>query len=94
MTVEGERPERENREKYDTLKREHEGERVIVMGDINAHISMLDEQMNWNGAIFVEFISEMDNENLNETLTEGRVTWSARNQESAIDYMLVNGRNA
>ena len=39
-----------------------------------------------------EFASEMDLENLNETLAEGHVTWSARNQESAIDYVLVNGR--
>ncbi|MPC42103.1 hypothetical protein E2C01_035716 [Portunus trituberculatus] len=44
--------------------------------------------MNRNG----EFVNEMELENLNETLAKGRVTWCARNQESVIDYMLVNGR--
>ena len=36
--------------------------------------------MNWNGEMLAEFMDEMDLENLNETLAEGRVTWSARNQ--------------
>ncbi|MPC84239.1 hypothetical protein E2C01_078968 [Portunus trituberculatus] len=34
----------------------------------------------------------MELENLNKTLAEGQVTWCARNQESVIDYILVNGR--
>ncbi|XP_050718462.1 uncharacterized protein LOC126999703 [Eriocheir sinensis] len=67
-------------------------ERVIVMGDMNAHTGMLGERINRNGEMLAEFVSEMNLENLNETLAEGRVTWSARNQESAIDYVLVNGR--
>ena len=40
MTVEGERAARENSGKYGVLKRivrEHAGERVIVMGNMNAH---------------------------------------------------------
>ena len=48
--------------------------------------------MNKNGEMLVEFLKDMDMENLNETLTEGRMTWCATNQESAFDYMLVNGR--
>ena len=40
----------------------------------------------------VEFVDKMNLENLNVTLAEGRVTWNAREHESAIDYMLVNGR--
>lgn len=95
MTVEGERAVRENRGKYNILRkvvREHAGERVIVMGDMNAHTGMLGERINRNGEMLAEFVSEMNLENLNETLAEGRVTWSARNQESAIDYVLVNGR--
>ncbi|MPC33932.1 hypothetical protein E2C01_027301 [Portunus trituberculatus] len=39
-----------------------------------------------------KFVDEMELENLNVTLAEGRVTWNAREHESAIDYMLVNGR--
>ena len=48
--------------------------------------------MNRNGEMLAEFIDEMNLENLNQTLADGRVTWSARNQESAIDYVLVNGK--
>ena len=55
-------------------------------------ILILTSQVTGNGEMMVEFVSEMNLENLNETLAEGRVTWNARNQESAIDYMLVNGR--
>ena len=65
---------------------------MIVMGDMNAHVGILGEQVNRNVETLGEFVDEMDLENLNETLAEGRVTWCARNQESAIDYMLVSGR--
>ncbi|XP_063861825.1 uncharacterized protein LOC135101590 [Scylla paramamosain] len=95
MTVMGERAERENRRKYDILKkvvREHGEERVLIMGDMNAHVGILGEQVNRNGKMLGEFVDELELENLNVTLAEGRVTWSAREQESAIDYMLVNGR--
>ncbi|XP_045111428.1 uncharacterized protein LOC123504733 [Portunus trituberculatus] len=96
MTVEGDRAVRENSRKYSVLKkiaRDYAGERVIVMGDMNAHVGMLGEQMSRNGEMLDELVNEMNLENLNETLAEGRVTWCARNQEeSAIDYMLVNGR--
>ena len=64
----------------------------MVMGDMNAHLSMLSEPVNRNGDMFAEFIDEMNLKNLNETLVEGRVTWSTRNQESAIDFVLVNGK--
>lgn len=64
----------------------------MVMGDMNAHIGMLGERINQNGEMLNEFVYDMDLENLNETIGDGRVTWSARGQESAIDYVLVNGR--
>ncbi|MPC44287.1 hypothetical protein E2C01_037958 [Portunus trituberculatus] len=47
--------------------------------------------MNWNGAILEEFVEVMELERLNVTLAEGRVTWNAREHESATDYMLVDG---
>ena len=68
------------------------GEKVMIMGDMNAHSGILGERMNRNGEMLAEFIDEMNLENLNQTLADGRVTWSARNQESAIDYVLVNGK--
>ena len=95
MTVMGIRADRENRKKYDLLKkvvREHRDKRVLVMGDMNAHIGILGERMNRNGKMLEELVIEMGLENLNVTLAEGRVTWNAREHESAIDYMLVNGR--
>ncbi|MPC70509.1 hypothetical protein E2C01_064759 [Portunus trituberculatus] len=39
-----------------------------------------------------EFVDEIELENLNVALAEGRVTRNAREHESAIDYMLVNER--
>ena len=93
MTVESERARRENRDKYEILRkivREHNREKVIIMGDMNGHIGMLGERMNRNGEMLDEFVDEMNLENLNMTIAEGRVTWSARNNESAIDYVLVN----
>ena len=65
---------------------------MMVVGDMNAHLGMLGEPMNQNGEMLAEFIDEMNLDNLNETLAEGHVTWSARNQESAIDFVLVNGK--
>ena len=62
----------------------------MVMGDMNAHLSMLGEPVNQNGEMLAEFIDKMNLENLNEMLAEGRVTWSARNQESTINFVLVN----
>lgn len=45
MTVEDERAVKENSEKYGLLKisREYSGEKVIIMGDMNAHIGVLCE---------------------------------------------------
>ena len=95
MTVTGERAARENSRKHSILKetvREYSGEKVMIMGDMNAHLGMLEEQMNQSDEMLADFIDEMNLENLNETLAEGRVTWNARDQTSAIDYVLVNGR--
>ena len=97
MTVEGERAKRENKEKYKIINgivKEYARERIIVMGDMNGHIGiMLGERINKNGEMLLEFMDELNMENLNVTLAEGRVTWCAREQESAIDYVLVNEKN-
>lgn len=66
-------------------------EEVVVMGDMNEHTGMLCEHMNQNEDMFVEFACEVNLENLHEPLVEGRVTWRARDQASAIGDMLVNG---
>ncbi len=68
------------------------GEKVIILGDFNAHVGLLNERLNRNGEMLDDFVNDMNLENLNVTLAEGCVTWSARDQESAIDYVLVNGK--
>ena len=54
---------------------------------MNAYLGMLRERVNQKGEMLAEFIDEMDLENLNETLAEGHVTWSGRNQDSTIDFV-------
>jgi hypothetical protein len=95
MTTEGGNARNENNRKYNILKREIEkikDEQVIVMGDMNGHIGMLGEEVNANGERLLGFAEAMQLEILNQTIAEGSVTWSVRDRESAIDYILVNER--
>ncbi|RUM30945.1 MAG: hypothetical protein DSY42_03570 [Aquifex sp.] len=71
---------------------ENQQEQVTVMGDMNAHIGVLGEEVNRNGNLLLEFAEENGLEILNVTLAEGRVTWADRMNESAIDFILVNER--
>lgn len=64
---------------------------MSVMGDINAHIAILEERVKRNGEVLEESVDEMGLEDLNVTLAKGLVVWEAREHELAIDY-LVNGR--
>jgi len=93
MTVEGVRSERENREKYAFIKKvldEYNNEMIVVMGDMNGHVGILGEPVNKNGELLNEFVFENELENLNVTMSEGKVTWSSKENSSAIDYILVN----
>ncbi|MPC61135.1 hypothetical protein E2C01_055199 [Portunus trituberculatus] len=40
------------------------------MGDMNAYVGILSEQLNRNGEMLDEFVNEVDLENLNKTLAE------------------------
>lgn len=92
-TVDSERAMREKRGKYDVLRKVvRVCHKVIVVGDMNGHVGVLGERMHRNGELVDEFVDKIDLENLNVTLAGGRVTRSAGDQESAIDYLLVNGR--
>ena len=94
MTVEGVEARMENERKYRIIERlvqEHKNERVIVMGDMNGHISILGE-VNRNGQLLLDFAEVNELEILNATVAEGKVTWSDRQSESVIDYMVVNDR--
>ena len=77
MTTQGVRAARENEIKYEIVKRivrENINGRVIVMGDMNGHIGLLDEPVNENGEKLNEFVYEMNLKNLNVTIAEGCVT--------------------
>ena len=90
MTRQGVRAARENEIKYKivkTITRENMNGKVIVMGGMNGHIGLLDEPVNENDERLNEFVYEMNLENLNVAIAEGCVTWSARGQKSAIDYV-------
>ncbi|KAG0715737.1 hypothetical protein GWK47_000111 [Chionoecetes opilio] len=93
MTVEGTGARAENERKYRIVQRfveQNRSENVIVMGDMNGHIGVLGEEVNGNGQLLLDFAEENELEILNVTLAEGRVTWIGRENESAIDFMLVN----
>ena len=95
MTVEGVEARMENERKYRIIERlvqEHKNERVIVMGDMNGHIGILGEEVNRNGQLLLDFAEVNELEILNATVAEGKVTWSDRQSESVIDYMVVNDR--
>ena len=65
-------------------------EEVMIMGDMNGHIGILNEHVNANGERLLKFMDEADVENLNVTMADGKVTWRARENESAIDFVLAN----
>ena len=93
MTVEGEHARVENEIKYNSLKKLVEkfgDEEVLIMGDMNGHIGILNERVNANGERLLKFMDEADVENLNVTMADGKVTWRARENESAIDFVLAN----
>ena len=93
MTVEGEHAREENEIKYNCLKKwmeKFENEEVLIMGDMNGHIGILNERVNANGGRLLKFMDEADMENLNATMADGKVTWRTGEYESAIDYVLVN----
>ena len=65
-------------------------DKVVVAGDMNGHTGLLDESVNHNGKLLIDFAEEENMEILNHTIGQGRVTWKGRLFESAIDYLLVN----
>ena len=92
--LEGENANRENGCKYKILKTltdKFVSNDVIIMGDMNGHIGILNEQINANGEKLLRFMDETDLENLNVTMAEGKVTWKSKEHESAIDQSANRG---
>jgi hypothetical protein len=53
-------------------------------------VSILGEPVNKNGERLNDFVFENDLENLYVRMAEGKITWSNKDNCSAIDYILVN----
>lgn len=64
--------------------RDYAREKAVVMGEMNGHVGVFGERMKWNREMLDDSVDEMNLENLS-------VTWRARDQKSAIDYVSVNG---
>ena len=59
------------------------------MGDLNGHIGLMEEVVNRNGQMILEFVEDMELR-IKSWELEDLVTWRDRRSESAIDYVLVN----
>merc|ERR1712136_217408 len=64
--------------------------KVLIMGDMNAHTGILGEKVNINGKKLIEFAHDYSMEIMNHTIAQGKITWGERGLQSAIDYVLVN----
>ena len=94
MGIEGHDQE-ENNNKYTILGdlvQIFQEESIMIMGDMNAHTGILGEKINLNGRRLTEFADDFDMEILNHTIAQGKVTWEERGLQSAIDYIMVNGK--
>ena len=59
MTVEGQNAPVENKKKYENLQKfisEHEGKRIVIMGDMKGHTGILGKRMNGYGEMLIEFV--------------------------------------
>ena len=70
----------------------NKSEGLIVLGDFNAHLHMLeDRKEDANGDMILQLIEDYDLTLLNaDERCEGVYTWQARGQRSAIDMIMVN----
>ena len=87
----------ENKTKYKCIKRQlekYKKEKILVMGDMNAHIGILGEKIDKNGQLLLDLVEDKELEIGNLTIAEGKITWErpGGKEKSAIDYILYNDR--
>ena len=85
----------ENRRKYNIIKtviKENREKSILIMGDMNSHIGILEEKINKNGELLLAFTEENDLEIGNITMAKGKVTWSRKGgkEKSAIDFIIMS----
>ncbi|KAH7967448.1 hypothetical protein HPB49_024871 [Dermacentor silvarum] len=64
---------------------------VLVMGDFNGHVQLIDHVQDHNGGLMLQLVERLSLEvaNLRPDCI-GETTWSARNSRSCIDYALTS----
>ena len=65
---------------------------LILLGDFNGHLGFIgDQPQNFNGKIVLDIMTECNLILINGTeKCNGTITWSRRDQRSAIDFILMN----
>ena len=81
-----------NKSILEGLRRIREREdKIIFVGDFNAHMEEIDGRNNWNGSVLREFIKKERLINVNVTnKCRGKYTWSRNGVETVIDCFLVD----
>ena len=95
MSTERNENYRENVVKYRAVRSLVEAnvdEEIIIMGDMNGHVGIMDEPLNRNGEMCLEFCERHDMTILNRIWCEYTPTFRQENRTSAIDLMMVNRR--
>ena len=68
-------------------------EKVVVVGDFNAHLEEIDGRKNWNGEKFRELLEEGRLINVNTTeRCRGQYTWVRGDTRTTIDYVLADDK--
>ena len=94
MTVEGPMAG-ENDRKYELISEltsRFAQEGIIIMGDMNGHVGVLDEDVNGNGQRLLDFAEAERFEILNMTIGHEQATLSQNGRGYVVDYALVNDK--
>ena len=88
----GNEANRKIRREVEALIEGNEKEGLIVMGDFNGHITMIDgKEQDANGRMLLEWLTTYNLNMLNmDNRCKGKYTWSRGGNRSTLDYVLVN----
>ena len=92
------RKNKDGRDRNDEIRKEVEkiiektDEALIVLGDFNAHIGLIDgKRIDQNGRMMLDWLNDYNLTMLNiDEKCEGKYTWERNKSKSTIDYVLVN----
>ena len=82
----------EIRKEVESKIKKNRSECLLILGDLNAHLSLLeDKKEDANGKMVKKWIEDYDLMLMNaDDRCKGKYTWAARGQKSAIDFVFVN----